>query len=59
MKNKDLVFYAISVLVLCLFVLIPLAVENSSDSSFPGNALLQEWIEHGDQFALRKNLDNL
>ena len=55
MKNKDLVFYAISVFVLCLFVLIPLAIENSSDENFPGNAFLQEWIESGDQFALSKN----
>ena len=55
MKNKDLVFYAISVFVLCLFILTPLAVENSKEENFPGNALLQEWIETGDQFALSKN----
>lgn len=54
MKNRDLVFYAISVLILSLFVLTPLAVENSKDENFPGNALLQEWIESGDQFALSK-----
>lgn len=55
MKNKDLVFYAISVFVLCLFVLTPLAIENSDEGNFPGNAVLQEWIESGDQFALNKN----
>lgn len=54
MKNKDLVFYAISAFVLCLFALVPLAVEKSSDESFSGNALLQEWIESGDHFALKK-----
>lgn len=54
MKNKDLVFYAISVFVLCLFVLVPLAVEISNDENFPGNAFLQKWIDSGDQFALSK-----
>lgn len=55
MKNQDLMFYAISIFTLCLLALIPLALEFSADESFAGNAILQEWIETGDQFALSKN----
>ena len=54
MKNKDLVFYAISAFTLCLFVLVPLAVGSSVAEDFPGIGFLQDWMATGDQFALGK-----
>jgi hypothetical protein len=54
MKSKELVFYAISAFCLCLFILLPLAVEFSIGEYFPRISLLQEWIKTGDEFALSK-----
>ncbi len=59
MKSKDLVFYGISAFSLCLFVLLPIAVGFSVGEGFPGIAILQEWIEAGEQFALSKNQDSI
>ncbi|MBL4582130.1 MAG: hypothetical protein JKY29_09955 [Gammaproteobacteria bacterium] len=57
MKNKDLVFYAISAFSLCLLVLLPIAFSSgfSFGDDFPGITLLQEWIKSGEQFASSKN----
>ena len=57
MKNKDLVFYAISVFSLALLVLLPIAIANglSLGGDFPGMTLLQEWIKSGEQFVSNKS----
>lgn len=55
MKNKDLVFYAISALSMCLFVLLPVAAGFSLGDDFPGISFLQEWIKSGEQFVSSKN----
>jgi hypothetical protein len=55
MKNKDLVFYAISAFSLALFVLLPAAAGFSIGEDFPGISFLQEWIKSGEQFVSSKN----
>lgn len=57
MKNKDLVFYAISTFSLALLVFLPIAIANgfSLGGDFPGMSLLQDWIDSGEQFVSSKN----
>ena len=57
MKNKDLVFYAISAFSLSLLVLLPIAIANgfSLGGDFPGMSLLQDWIESGERFVSSRN----
>ena len=55
MKNKDFVFYAISALILALFVAIPVAAELSTGDGSPALAFFQEWIKSGEEFVFRTN----
>lgn len=55
MKNKDLVFYAVSALILALFLTIPIAAELSTGQGSPALAFFQEWIKSGEQFVFRNN----
>ena len=55
MKNKDLVFFAVSALALGLFMLMPLAGDISFSESIPGFAFCQEWFSAGEQYVLHRN----
>ncbi len=55
MKNKDLVFYAVSTVALGLFMLMPLANGFTIDADFPGVAFCMEWIKAGENFVVLGN----
>ncbi len=55
MKNKDLVFYAVSTAAIGLFMLIPFASGFSISTDFPGMAFCMEWIQAGENFVVSGN----
>ncbi len=55
MKNKDLVFFAVSALALGLFMLMPFAGDISFGEGLPGFAFCQEWFEAGEKYVLSRN----
>lgn len=55
MKSKNLVFYAVAVFSLCLFMILPLAGGLSLAENIPGYELCLEWIKAGERFVISRN----